>query len=515
MNRITEFLFTSALKCVSAYASESVKEDGKVTIPSVIFGLADAVTGNLISEKVKAHLVFKNLQKNLGKGDPENINHDLKKVFIETAGITFGFIAKDYSRRLEQNAREEIGFTDSSTKHELKNLQDFVKENQNSITDKISAYPFIESDILTPSLLLSRIFNTMLESNGQTLQKFNLYFESHFTIYFDLIFCELLKHNDMAFKGFQIWILKTLLINSNEANENFKEIKLALSSLQAGHSILPLEQIQTILDSQQIYFEKIENKLDAGFNESASLIRELSEKIERNFQTDKIVKNLENKIHLLNLELEENKKYIQQLEIKQAANAANPDFQLNNEHESYLLKKIKLEKEKHEAQKEFDMISYFNMAIFACNTLHIEKKYKKEIDELIKTLTRFKDYLDAFEKIKNHEFYFQMVINLKNAYLMNGDQDKVLGIMKNAYEFSKHIFINYKEQRQYVIFCEHFYSSSKEVLVSSFFFNKKKNTNKVKDIYLDILKTTKDNPIEDKIEKSYFDTFLSNMNTLL
>lgn len=87
--------------------------------------------------------------------------------------------------------------------------------------------------------------------------------------------------------------------------------------------------------------------------------------------------------------------------------------------------------------------------------------------------------------------------------------------MKNGYNFSKHILINYKAQRQYVIFCEHFYSSSKEAPEGSFFFNKGKTKNRIKDIYLDILTVTKDNPIDDENEKQYFETFLSNMRSLV
>ncbi len=290
-------------------------------IPSIIAGLAGAITGNLASNHVAtlSNLSYNNLLAKLNDQDPNNVNHDLERLFRSAAVVSLEFIKTLFLKEVVTDERITT-LTESDRKKFLNDLTLFFNENISDLRlvtkdDKTSINKTLVKD---PTQFLDntveQIFRmTSVMFDSETEKQIKAFYANHLPYCFELAFKEALKNDDHGFKAFQIWILEEMRDQNALILQDTKNILIAIENISNAKNLLSQEQFDEILNKQkddiytqlQTVFFGIKNDLDnvtAQINHNYDKLYKLtSDHFDLSKQSHELIKEM---IGLLKLILE-------------------------------------------------------------------------------------------------------------------------------------------------------------------------------------------------------------------
>ncbi|PSR56372.1 hypothetical protein AHMF7605_24175 [Adhaeribacter arboris] len=256
---------------------------------SVFAALAGAITGNLASNHVAvlSNLSYDKVLKRLSKADPEKVNHDLERLFRQSAVVALDYIKTSFLTHINKDHRLE-DLSDEERKEFIQGLTYFFNENiedlRLAIIDDIVAVD--KNSIKAPSSFLDRIVAdifilTSVKFDPETKQKLQEFYAAQLPYCFELAFKEALKNDEPGFKAFQIWILEDLRDQNAQLLHGQQHLLETINNLrERSINYLPKEEADKKAEEQA---QKIYNLLEQDLTGIKQTLIVLSADINQNF----------------------------------------------------------------------------------------------------------------------------------------------------------------------------------------------------------------------------------------
>jgi len=440
MKKSGSLLLSSAVKCISAYAANYLNnsgspKDAKSVTAGILFGLIDSISGNKASEQLNELVVYNDLRSKFNNANLNDINHDLQRLFKETAILSVEFVKKMYIEEQKKEAEEYDKTGRKAIKNYNHEIKNFLKERKNDVNELAENYEFTENDIIESDNIVDKLVKELFEGDPDE-NHLKIFYTRNLPFVFNLIFTELLKYNDHGFKAFQIWILKDILqlINSSLAASN--EIKNSIARINSGIPAITFDTVDEIVNgyadtiiTQISLLEVVINK--QGDREQA-LIKASSR---REAELMKELRQLMKVLTKEKSEKEEQRKYFLQNNdalLKEVAELKNKyeqsaDEEISQDSVTYQLLKNKLIEQiiaNENAQKA-------NEALLIKNDLEIrviESKYNKEIEKLAFEITELKIEVNLIEESRKQllDLLKQPPVNEIEQLVADHDYDGII-----------------------------------------------------------------------------------------
>ncbi len=297
------FLLSGTMSCLSA--SPAVAAAIGITaggVPSLLLGLAGSITGSFAGEHLNQLVSFSKLKERLKDHDPNNVNHDLERLFKEAAVISIIYIKKLFLAELKNDPEILFGISEKERKQIINSAEKFLDQNIRNIKEFIGSEPVDQLQIKEPREFLTSIAGyligiTEVAIRDDIKQKLSDFYAARLPYCFELAFKESLKNDDHGFKAFQMWML--------ESSQNLKrQIAGDLKKVQEQLTTLPTQPLETIaaIRTAEIYqqfetefngiivtLQELSIEIGNKFEEQYSLLTEVNERTKRiESTTDKI-----------------------------------------------------------------------------------------------------------------------------------------------------------------------------------------------------------------------------------
>ncbi len=237
---------------------------------ALVAGLVSSMTSGYAGDhtKVLASMGQKKLLTWLQKEHPDNLNHDLERLFKTSAAASLKFMKtifiaeiKDSERMDLLSAREKRKFTKALEGFFDQGLKDHALFDEDD--DKLISKETITDPLYYLKKIVSRIFTMTDYRFDETTQKQLVDFYADKLPYcFDLAFKEALKVDDKGFKAFQIWMLEEMRDSNVELLKGQKKIEALIKEVQDGQWLITKEKRDELLDG---IAGKVYDKLEEHF----------------------------------------------------------------------------------------------------------------------------------------------------------------------------------------------------------------------------------------------------------
>ncbi|MFB2120929.1 AAA family ATPase [Parapedobacter sp. 2B3] len=232
---------------------------GGLSLPfsPLVAKLCESISANIASNHIAklGNHGFDHLLKRINnKGtDPDKINHDLENLFKKSSIAALEYIRSSYLKGFgdEENFFRVIKskFTprkDNERQKLLKQIDRFFDANIEQIRKEIiegGAIDINKEDVKHPEKFLGAIVDIFFSQadtalDAATIESLRSFFTAHLPYCFELAFKESLKHHEVGFKAFQIWILEDLRAQNADNAAALQEIAQAIGELKNGGSFL-------------------------------------------------------------------------------------------------------------------------------------------------------------------------------------------------------------------------------------------------------------------------------------
>lgn len=256
--------------------------------------IAAKVVGNIATNlaanhtAVFANLTYDKLVGRLNKPNPDDVNHDLERLFRQSGIVALEFIKKLFLAEIKKE--EYLAELNKRDKEEMeKLLTEFFDETIKDmrLVTKDSKEPLDKHELRDPSDFLTKITDTIFKISSYsfdegTTQKLKDFYTARLPYCFDLAFKETLKKDDAGFKAFQVWMLEEMRDNQVVILNGQKRIEELIQNIQAGASLLSPEALDKILDDAA---GRIYALLEQDFRNIRQDLVALSNHIDKQFAT--------------------------------------------------------------------------------------------------------------------------------------------------------------------------------------------------------------------------------------
>jgi len=279
---------------------------------STISELVRSITANIASNHIAklSNDSFDRLAERISKSetDPNNINHDLERLFKKSSIIALKFIKALYLKGYKDDKtffsiiRQNFSSQKNDKREKLyKQIILFFNDQIKFIEEDIIKQNTInisEEDIKAPTeflkIFVQKIFdNVYTDLPDSEIELLKAFYIENIPYCFELAFKESLKHDNLGFKAFQIWVLEDLQTQNNNNTAALQEISDAIKKLKRGEFIDKKEQ--------EAKWEKLSNKIYDILGVNLSGIRE--EFIELSKQFTKKLDEVDERLDRINKKL--------------------------------------------------------------------------------------------------------------------------------------------------------------------------------------------------------------------
>ncbi|RZK64530.1 MAG: hypothetical protein EOO85_29620, partial [Pedobacter sp.] len=265
-NDIAGLLLHAGINCLIA-----VTTGGTAATTSAVYELAKGLTSGLATNHLASLISFKSLEDRLTSKNPNNINHDLERLFRQSAVIAVEYIRELFLAELRDDNNLFLLLDGKDRRAFFKGVEKFFSENIGDIRHKMKYEERDSLDralIVNPEPFLDEITNYMLivssvSFDADTEARVRNFYRTRLPFCFQLAFKETLKSDDRGFKAYQLWIFDELQKQNLLVAEKHEEVINAIKQLANGKNILDDADLETFLAQ---YSEIVYEKLRLGFS---------------------------------------------------------------------------------------------------------------------------------------------------------------------------------------------------------------------------------------------------------
>jgi len=260
---------------------------------TIAAGLVNAIAGELVASHVGTlgNFTYDKLVARLKGPDPNTINHDLERLFRQSAVVALQYIKTLFLAEIKESERvqalhkkEKKEFIEGLTQffdENIKDLRLIIKDAQNLPLDK--------SDISNPGQILDDITAQLfrvssVEFDEQTAAALRSFYADKLPYCFQLAFKEALKNDDSGFKAFQIWVLEDIQTQNAAIAGGQQRIEQAISELKTGIDYLSRQKADSISEAAAADICALLEKDFSGIKDSITVLsHEIREKFAQQY----------------------------------------------------------------------------------------------------------------------------------------------------------------------------------------------------------------------------------------
>lgn len=217
---------------------------------------------------------------------PNDINHDVERLFKEATLVSSSFIEVLY----EEELRKDLNYFEGCSKEEIrrffKDLSYFFSKAKKELKSYIEEQEIKKEMIDTPGDFFTELSDHLIEQSDITFddiskQRLKEFYAQHIPFCFQLAFKETLKNDERGFKAFELWVLDDLKKSNSDTKLTLARIEEAILRVNSAHPVLSADQLDAIgnhlVKTLEESFKGIKFTL-------LRLNEEISENFERNYQ---------------------------------------------------------------------------------------------------------------------------------------------------------------------------------------------------------------------------------------
>lgn len=283
-------------------------KSGLIPGSSILGELIKSITGNLASNHIAelSEVGFEKISTRLKENDPDNVNHDIERLFRKASIIALEYVKALFLQDIDKVERFNR-LTREEKKEFVTNLKYFFDENIDQLRKIMSSEerePLDKALIEDPTDFLNRIVDVIFRTTSVTFdltteQSLKKFYADKLPYCFDLAFKEALKHDDVGFKAFQIWILEEIQKQNVNLLSGQQSIAESIDILKNGGNYLNKDELER---KWEIIADEIYNTLEAHFDGIKESFNRVTIMIAEKFDE---INNLVKDIYVVSVETQE------------------------------------------------------------------------------------------------------------------------------------------------------------------------------------------------------------------
>lgn len=271
------------------------KADGTFT-GGVLTEVAAVIAEGFALKHITDFGTYDKVMDRLTTSHPDDINHDVERLFKEATLVSLGFIEVLYAEELRKDLNYFEGCSKEEIKRFFKDLSYFFSKAKKELKSYIEEQEIKKEMIDTPGDFFTELSNHLIEQSDITFdniskQRLKEFYAQHIPFCFQLAFKETLKNDELGFKAFELWVLDDLKKSNSDTTHTLARIEEAISQVNSGHHVLSADQLDAIGNH---LVKTLEDSFKGVKFTLLRLNEEISENFERHYQISvRIIDKLE------------------------------------------------------------------------------------------------------------------------------------------------------------------------------------------------------------------------------